>query len=89
MIKKKPINRVTQCSKELYDTFTKTGFIKSKKADGSVPFRPTVVIHWSNEDAAYVAHALEYRYSVAHGKTITEAAKNIEKAIKSISSVLP
>ena len=86
---KKPRNRVAQCPKELYDTFTKTGFIKPKKSDGSVPFRPTVVIHWSNEDAAYVAHALEYRYSVAHGDTLIEAARNIEKAIKSISNVLP
>lgn len=41
-----------------------------------------IIIYWSDEDKIFVAEVLELKGCMAHGKTQTEAVKNINQAIE-------
>jgi predicted RNase H-like HicB family nuclease len=41
-----------------------------------------IIIYWSDEDKIFVAEAPELKGCLAHGKTQTEAVKNINEAIE-------
>lgn len=41
-----------------------------------------ITIYWSNEDKIFVAEVPELKGCMAHGKTQTEAVKNINQAIE-------
>ena len=41
-----------------------------------------IIIYWSNEDKIFVAEVPELKGCMAHGKTQTEAVKNINQAIE-------
>ena len=44
-------------------------------------FKYEIIIHWSEEDKAFIAEVPELPGCLAHGKTDVEALKNIRKAI--------
>lgn len=44
-------------------------------------FKYEIIIHWSEEDNAFVAEVPELQGCMAHGKTDDEALKNIKEAI--------
>ena len=41
-----------------------------------------IIIYWSDEDKIFVAEVPELKGCLAHGKTQTEAVKNINEAIE-------
>ena len=41
-----------------------------------------IIIYWSDEDKIFVAEVPELKGCMAHGKTQTEAVKNINQAIE-------
>ena len=41
-----------------------------------------IIIYWSNEDKIFVAEVPELKGCMAHGKTQTEAVKNLNQAIE-------
>lgn len=41
-----------------------------------------IIIYWSNEDKIFVAEVPDLKGCMAHGKTQTEAVKNINQAIE-------
>jgi len=44
--------------------------------------RYKIILHWSNEDKAYVAEVPELPGCMAHGKTPEKALKNVNQAIE-------
>ncbi|MBD3225357.1 MAG: type II toxin-antitoxin system HicB family antitoxin [Caldithrix sp.] len=43
-------------------------------------YKYEIIIHWSEEDNAYIAEVPELAGCMAHGKTDDEALKNIKEA---------
>ncbi len=45
-------------------------------------YRYEIIIHWSSEDDAFIAHVPELPGCMAHGKTYEEAVMNVQDAIQ-------